>query len=148
MNYNDYNICCLFTSLIIFFLILFKNNNIDFYIILLLSSIFSIIWRGTKIYKGQNKIDINNGNFDITKQLKHPLFILDITFAIFSIILVLYSNQVNKKLIFLTLFVFLIAWSIYFLNIDNSIEISNNIHFLAHIFVIITLFITFYLYIK
>ena len=149
MNYYQYNIACLITSILALLLVLYKYNEINLCLILILAIIFSILWRSTKVFMGYNKIEEDeNGNINKNKQLKHPLFLLDLIFAILAFICVLYSNQVNKKFILITILVLIIAWIIYTTTNNNYIEVSNRIHFLSHCYVVFIIFITFYLYIR
>ena len=130
-----------------FLLLFFKNDEINLFFILILSAFFSILWRTTKLYKGDIIQKDDNGEINKNKHLSNPLFLLDLTFAILAFLCVLYSNQINKKFIFIIIFVFLIAWLLHFITNNNYINISNKIHFVGHCYAILIIFITFYLYI-
>lgn len=147
MNYYQYNTACIFTSILMLLLIIIKYKEINLCLILILASIFSILWRCTKVYMGDEKINKDkNGNFSSNNQLSHPLFLLDLLFALLAFICVLYSNQINKKFIFIVIFLFIIVWGIHFTDLD--VETSNTLHFLAHCYILLIIFITFYLYIQ
>ena len=142
MNYNEYNTCCLFTSIIMIVLVLFKFKEVNLCLILLLAALFSITWRSTKLIQGQNiieKDDLNNNYFS------HPLFILDLTFAILGFLCVINSRQIHYKFIYLTILIFSIGWTLHFLEKRKT---SRMIHFSGHCYVILIFFLTFYLYLK
>ena len=142
MDYYFYNFACLITSILMLIILSFKFNEIDLCLILLLAAIFSIIWRSMKIIKGKDKIEIDNN------ALKNPFFILDFSFATLGFLCVLFSKQINKKFIFLTISIFVLSWILTFVsdsNNNNKEKISNTIHFCGHCFVILIIFITFYL---
>ncbi len=159
MNYNLYNLGCLITSILMLIILSFRFQEIDLCLILILASIFSIVWRSIKIIQGQNKIENNNNNNNRNNYLKNGFFILDFSFAILGYLCVLFSKQINKKFIILTLFIFILAWGINFIVISNDsndsndsnhkklISTSQTIHFCGHCYVIFIVFITFYLYI-
>lgn len=147
MEYRSYNCSCLITSIIMLLILSFKFKEIDLCIILLLAAIFSIIWRSIKIIKGKNIIEKNN---DHNYSLKNPYFILDLVFAILAFLCVLFSQQINKKFIFLIILIFILSWILNFSsnnsNIKNKlISTSQTIHFCGHCYVLLIVFITFYL---
>ena len=142
MNYDEYNCCCLVTSIIMFILIILKIHEVDLCIILLLAALFSIIWRSTKLIQGKNKIEKDDSD---NNSLYHPLFILDFAFAVLGFLCVINSRQINHKFIYLTILVFLIAWTLYFINQRKT---SRTIHFSGHCYVILVFFLTFYLSIR
>lgn len=166
MNFNQYNSCCLFTSIIMLTLVIIKFKEIDLCVILLLAACFSIIWRGAKLIFGEDNIEktiLNNRNENennnetdnetgnknkiiYTKgELYHPLFLLDFTFAILAFMCVINSKQINHKFIYLVILTFAIAWTLYFLDIRSS---SRSIHFVGHCYVILIVIFTFYLYLR
>lgn len=148
MNYNSYNIGCLITSILMLLIVSFKFQQIDLCLILILASIFSIIWRSIKIIQGEEKIHPLDGE---KNYLKNPFFILDFSFAILGYLCVLFSKQINRKFIILTLILFILSWYIHLFSISNnkkSKSISQTIHFCGHCYVIFIVFITFYLYIN
>ena len=139
MNYNEYNIRCLITSVLMFILVILKIHEVDLCIVLILAAIFSTIWRSIKLIQGSDiieKDDLDNHS------LYHPLFILDFSFAILGFICVINSRQINKKFIYLTILVFIIAWTLHFLQQRKT---SRVIHFSGHCYVILIFFLTFYL---
>ena len=155
MDYYSYNFACLITSIFMLIIVSFKFKEIDLCIILILASIFSILWRSMKIIKGQDSIEKNNNH---NHSLTNPFFILDFGFATLGFLCVLFSKQINKKFIFLTILIFTLAWILNFVsnhkNKDNKDNInfknkilstSQTIHFCGHCFVIFIVFITFYL---
>ena len=152
MDYYSYNFACLITSIFMLIILSFKFTEINLCLILLLSAIFSIIWRSMKIIKGQHAIEKDNNH---NHYLKNPFFILDFSFATLAFLCVLFSKQINKKFIFLTILVFVLAWILNFVNDSNGskdnklknkiISTSQTIHFCGHCFVIFIVFITFYL---
>ena len=152
MDYYSYNFACLITSILMLIIVSFKFQEIDLCLILLLAAIFSIIWRSMKIIKGKEEIEKDNNH---NHSLKNPFFILDFGFAILAFLCVLFSKQINKKFIFLTILVFVLAWILNFVNDSNGskdnklknkiISTSQTIHFCGHCFVIFIVFITFYL---
>ena len=139
MNYNEYNFCCLITSIFMFILVILKIREVDLCIILLLAAIFSIIWRSTKLIQGQNILEKDDSD---NHSLYHPLFILDFTFACLGFLCIINSRQINYKFVYLTILVFLIAWTLHF---KNKRKISRAIHFTGHCYVILIFFLTFYL---
>ncbi len=155
MNYYQYNISCILTSIIFFLLVLLKWNEMNFCYILILAGLFSVLWRSTKILIGPEKIiHDEDGKVNENKQLKHPLFILDITFAILAFTCVFINNHVNKKLFFVVMLAFLIAWILHFIGAEIKkennyyINTSNDMHLLGHCYVIILILITYYLEIR
>ena len=153
MNYYSYNFLCLITSILMLIFVSFKFNEIDLCVILLFASIFSIIWRSMKIIKGKDVIEKDNNH---NHSIKNPFFILDFSFATLAFLCVLFSKQINKKFIFLTILVFILSWFLnYFVeyksieserNFKNKIvSTSQTIHFCGHCYVIFIVFITFYL---
>lgn len=146
MNYNNYNFACLITSIVMLIILISKFNNINLCFILLLGAIFSIIWRSIKLVQGEDNIELDeNGNKNITKYIKNPWFILDFTFGFLAYICIISSNQINKKFIILTFLIFLLAWIMQFMNIN---EPSRDIHTLGHIYILIVFILTFYLYLR
>ena len=154
MDYYSYNVACLITSMLMLIILSFKFKEIDLCLILLLAAIFSIIWRSMKIIKGQHVIEKdNNHNYSLT----NPFFILDFGFATLAFLCVLFSKQINKKFIFLTILVFVSAWTLNFVSDSNDskdnsnifknkiISTSQTIHFCGHCYLIFIVFITFYL---
>ena len=156
MDYYSYNFACLITSILMLIIVSLKFQEINLCLILLLAAIFSIIWRSMKIIKGKEEIEKdNNHNYS----LKNPFFILDFGFAILAFLCVSLSKQINKKFIFITILVFILAWILNFVsndsndksdNVDNNsknkiISTSQTVHFCGHCFVIFIIFITFYL---
>jgi len=151
MNYNNYNLCCFLTSIVMFIILLTFYSKIQFCYIMIISALLSIMWRGYKLYIGEDKIERNNKNY-----INHPLFILDFVFAFVVYILVFYCNQINKKFLFLTFFIFIIGWYLqlstntdkfsndYDIESQNNIELSRTIHFVGHLYVIIVFILTFY----
>ena len=134
MNYNCYNCGCLITSILMLLLIIFKLNIVSFGIVLLFAALFSILWRSTKLINGQHKIEEDN-------QYMHPLFILDLSFAILAFICIFISKQINIKFIFLSLLTICITWVLYFCEYEKA---SNNIHFCAHCYIVLFFILTFY----
>ena len=151
MNYDYYNLGCFLTSIIMFIILVIFYSKIQFCYIMIISALLSILWRGYKVYKGEKIIEDDNKNY-----IYNPLFLLDFIFAFIVYILVFYSNQINKKFIFLTFFIFIIAWYLqlstntnkqskdYNINSENKIELSRTIHFIGHLYVIIIFILTFY----
>ena len=165
MDYYSYNFACLITSILMLIILSFKFKEIYLCLILLVSSIFSIIWRSMKIIKGKNNIEKDN-NF-----LNKLFFILDFGFATLAFLCVLFSKQINKKFLLFIFFIFILAWSLYFIsnsnyksdknnnnnnngnnnngnnnNLKNKIiSTSQTIHFCGHCYLIFIVFITFYL---
>lgn len=160
IDYYSYNLGCLITSILMLLILSFKFKEINLCIVLLLAAIFSIIWRSIKLIKGKDKIEKNNNH---NHSLKNPLFILDFSFTFFAYLCVLFSPQINKKFIFLTLFIFILSWTLNYMSTFNNNKIYNNerynneryknkiiktsqaVHFCGHCFVIFIVFITFYL---
>jgi len=146
MNYYSYNIACLITSILMLILVSFKFQEIDLCLILILAAIFSIIWRSIKIVVGQKKIQPLYGE---KNYLKNPFFISDFIFEILGYLCVLFSKQINRKFIILTLILFTIGWYFHLFSSGPYVKsISQTIHFCGHCYVIFIVFITFYLYIN
>jgi hypothetical protein len=143
MNFNDYNFACLITSITMFVILISKFNDINVCYILVLGTIFSIIWRSMKLIQGEEKIETDeNGNKNSNKYIYNPWFILDFTFAILAYICIFSCNQINKKFIILTFLVFLLAWVMQFMKIN---EYSRVVHTIGHVYVLIIFILTFYL---
>lgn len=143
MNYNDYNLTCLITSISMFIILICKFDCINLCIILILGSIFSILWRSIKLINGEDKIEMDeNGNKNSLIYIKNPWFILDFTFAILAYICIFCSNQINKKFIYLTFLVFVLGWM---MQLNKINEESHIVHSLGHIYVLIIFILTFYL---
>lgn len=143
MNFNDYNFACLITSITMFVILISKFNDINVCYILVLGTIFSIIWRSMKLIQGEEKIETDeNGNKNSNKYIYNPWFILDFTFAILAYICIFSCNQINKKFIILTFLVFLLAWIMQFMKIN---EYSRVVHTIGHVYVLIIFILTFYL---
>jgi len=140
MNYNYYNTSCLITSIMMLIILLYKFTNINLCIILLLGSIFSIIWRSIKLIKGEEIIE-QPGN--LNSFFTNPLFILDFTFGFLAYICIFTCNQINKKFILLTFFIFIIAWNLHLMKIN---ETSRAIHLYGHVNILIIFIFTFYFY--
>ncbi len=137
MDYNTYNYFCLTTSIIVLALLIIKINIITLGIILLLSAIFSIIWRSTKLIKGQREIEKRNNTY-----IDNPLFLLDFGFAILAFICIFYTKQINRKFFGITFFVFALAWLLYYMNITRTARV---LHSCGHCYVIVLIILTFYL---
>ena len=143
MNFNDYNFACLITSITMFVILISKFDDINVCYILVLGTIFSIIWRSMKLIQGEEKIETDeNGNKNSNKYIYNPWFILDFTFAILAYICIFSCNQINKKFIILTFLVFLLAWVMQFMKIN---EYSRVVHTIGHVYVLIIFILTFYL---
>ena len=143
MNFNDYNFACLITSITMFVILISKFDDINVCYILVLGTIFSIIWRSMKLIQGEEKIETDeNGNKNSNKYIYNPWFILDFTFAILAYICIFSCNQINKKFIILTFLVFLLAWIMQFMKIN---EYSRVVHTIGHVYVLIIFILTFYL---
>lgn len=135
MNFENENICCLITSIIMLILLLNKFSNINLCVILIFAALFSIIWRSTKIIFRDNIKDQVN-------LLYNPLFILDFTFAVFGFLCMFKDKQMNNKFIYIAILIFIIGWSLYFI---NEKDIARDVHFFGHCYVILIFFLTFYL---
>ena len=143
MNFDDYNFACLITSITMFVILISKFDDINVCYILVLGTIFSIIWRSMKLIQGEEKIETDeNGNKNSNKYIYNPWFILDFTFAILAYICIFSCNQINKKFIILTFLVFLLAWVMQFMKIN---EYSRVVHTIGHVYVLIIFILTFYL---
>lgn len=138
MNFNNYNIACIITSFIMLIFISLRFNAIDFSYILLLSALFSIIWRTYKLIKGEDIIEKNN---NIHHSHNNPLFICDMLFIILSYLVLFNCKNINKKFLFLTLFIFILAW---LLSYENTKITSRDVHFCGHCYVVLIFFLTFY----
>ena len=146
MKYKEYNLCCLITSILMLLLVVYKYKEIDICIIFILAAIFSIIWRSMKLIVGQQIIENDgNGNLSPNHHLTNPFFILDCAFAILAFACVVFSKQINIKFSLLAILVFIIAWT---LNFMNYMDESSTIHFCGHCYVIIFMILTFYFYIR
>ena len=150
MNYYSYNVGCLITSVLMLIILCMKFQQINLCVILLFAAVFSILWRSIKLIIGKTKIEKTNHN----NYLKNPFFILDFVFAILGYSCVLCSKQINKKFIFLTILVFVLAWILHFINYKNNndnnlndkiINTSQTIHFCGHCYVVLIVILTFYL---
>lgn len=137
MNYYNYNTFCLITSIIVLILVIFKVNYINLCFILILSAVFSILWRSTKLIKGEKEINENGYRRD-------PLFILDLSVALLAFFCIFYSNQVNRKFYIITIFVFILAWLFFFM---KHVKTARVLHSCGHCYVVIIFILTFYLYI-
>uniref|UniRef100_A0A6C0LDL9 Uncharacterized protein n=1 Tax=viral metagenome TaxID=1070528 RepID=A0A6C0LDL9_9ZZZZ len=149
MDYYLYNFACLITSILMLIILSIKFKEIDLCLILLLAAIFSIIWRSMKIIKGRDTIEKDHNH---NHSLKNPFFILDFCFATLAFLCVLFSKQINKKFIILTILIFVLAWILNFVGNDNNdsnfnkiVNTSQTIHFCGHCYVVLIVFITFYL---
>jgi hypothetical protein len=143
MNFNNYNFACLLTSITMLIILLSQYTKINLCYILLIGSILSILWRGTKLLQGENNIEIDeDGTKNSNKYIKNPLFILDFLFGFLAYICIFSSNQINKKFIILTFLIFVLAWIMQFMKIN---EISRSVHTLGHVYVLIIFILTFYL---
>jgi hypothetical protein len=143
MNFNNYNFACLLTSITMLIILLSQYTKINLCYILLIGSILSILWRSTKLLQGENNIEIDeDGTKNSNKYIKNPLFILDFLFGFLAYICIFSSNQINKKFIILTFLIFVLAWIMQFMKIN---EISRSVHTLGHVYVLIIFILTFYL---
>lgn len=150
MNYYSYNVLCLITSVLMLIILSFKFKEIDLCLILLLSAIFSIIWRSIKIIKGKQIIEKNSNHYHY---LRNPFFILDFSFAVLGFLCVLFSKQINRKFLLFIFLIFVLAWILNFIDINDSKKNNNNnilstsqtIHFCGHCYLIFIVFITFYI---
>jgi hypothetical protein len=136
MNYKLYNLVCLFTSLLVLLILLNKFKQIDYCIILLIAAVFSCLWRGTKLYKGEKYIESDN------HKCSHILFNLDFLFAVFAFICIISTGKINKKFILFILFIFICSWSLEIINLPNTGQI---IHTYGHFTIIIIIVLTYYL---
>ena len=147
MNYYSYNLGCLITSILMLIILCMKFQQIDLCIILLLAALFSILWRSIKLIIGKEEIEKEDNH---NHSLKNPFFILDFVFAILGYLCVIFSKQINKKFIYLTLLIFVLAWILNIIsykmdNKDKIISISQGTHFCGHCYVVLIIIITFYL---
>lgn len=141
MNYNNYNTACLITSITMLFIITGNFYKVDLCVVLLLASLFSIIWRSTKLLRGKSIIEKNSKN-DI---LTHPLFILDFMFALLGYFCIMYSRQISYKLILLTFTIFTLGWTLHYLDLS---EASRSVHFSGHCTLIFIFILVFYFQFK
>ena len=97
MNYNEYNCCCLVTSIIMLILIIFKIHMVDLCIILLLAAIFSITWRSTKLIQGQNIIEKDGVKELFGRGLKTKIMINGIQGIVFTIVWKSLEEMLNNE---------------------------------------------------
>ena len=147
MNYYSYNLGCLITSILMLIILCMRFQQIDLCIILLLAALFSILWRSIKLIIGKEEIEKEDNH---NHSLKNPFFILDFVFAILGYLCVVFSKQINKKFIYLTLSIFVLAWILNIIsykmdNKDKIISLSQTTHFCGHCYVVLIVIVTFYL---
>ena len=132
MNHKLYDICCIITSFIMLLILIINYKKIDICSIFILSAVLSILWRSQRLLfqKDTNSNSNSNSKYSFNK----ILFLLDFIFAVLSIICLFLNNKISNKHVFITLFIFIIAWFMYIINVD---DISKNIHLLGHVYVII-----------
>lgn len=136
MNFNDYNLACFITSIVMLLLLIPLFNKVEFFIILIMGALFSITWRGFKLMNGEK---IENG------YMLNPLFILDFVFASLAFISIFNNKYIDKKFVILTFIIFVIAWTLEFLNYKNE---SRVIHLFGHISIIIVFIFSYYILIS
>lgn len=137
MNFNTYNGLCLTTSILMFILVSLQYSKINICWLLILASLFSIIWRSRKLVIGEEKFK-EKGYDDI-------YFILDLVFAFLAVGCVFFSNQVNKKLLYICILAMILSWLFIFLEDERT---SNYMHATGHCYVILGIILTFYINIK
>ena len=138
MNFINYNLSCLITSIIMLIILILQFRNINFCIILLLGALFSIIWRSIKLIEGENNIEKNN---NINHSITNPFFLLDFTFGFLAYLCITTCNQINKKFILLTFLIFILAW---ILHLSQIKELSRTVHLCGHIYILIIFILTYY----
>lgn len=154
MNYIQYNVSCLITSILMLLLLISKFKKIDLCVVLIFGAVFSIIWRSIKLIKGQNNIEYDsNGKKNKLITFMNPFFTLDFIFGILYFMCISKTKQINYKYLIIVSIIFNLAWilNIYEIYKSKNVDkfcLSHTIHFSGHLCLLLVFVLTFYLNIK
>lgn len=119
MDDKTYDILCIISSLIALVLLLLMRDKFTYSVIFILAAIFSFIWRTYRLNTAANQ--------------NHPLFYLDLLFALLTIFFCCKSQEMSIAAISFIVFLMICSWILKFL---GNIELSRIVHCLAHYLVI------------
>lgn len=154
MNYIQYNVSCLITSILMLLLLISKFKKIDLCVVLIFGSVFSIICKSIKLIKGKDNIEYdNNGKHNKLITFLNPLFMLDFVFGVLCFICISKTKQINYKFLIIVSIIFNLAWTLNIYEIYKKQEtdkfcLSHIIHFSGHLCLLLVFVLTFYFYIK
>jgi hypothetical protein len=123
MDIITYDSLCIISSFLALILLLVMRNKFTYCEIYVLAAIFSLIWRTYRLNTGSDH--------------NHPLFYLDLLFALLTIYFCCCSCDVSIVAIGIFVLLMILSWTFKFM---NNIPLSNIVHCLAHYLIIGYLF--------
>ena len=119
MDIKIYDSLCIISSLIALGLLLMMRYNFTYCEVFILASLFSLIWRTYRFNTGSSQ--------------NHPLFYLDLMFALLTIYFCCLSGEISKVALVFIITLMILSWLFKFI---NYVSLSNIIHCVAHYSVI------------
>jgi len=127
MDIKTYDSLCIISSFLALILLIVMRNKFTYCGIYILAAIFSLIWR---IYR------LNTGS-----DQNHPLFYLDLLFAMLTIYFCCFSCDVSIVAVGIFVILMILSWTFKFM---NNLPLSNIVHCLAHYLIIGYLLVCFF----
>ena len=123
MDIKTYDSLCIISSFLALVLLLIIRNKFTYCGVFISASIFSLIWRTYRLNTGSDK--------------NHPLFYLDLLFAILTIYFCCCSPEISMIAVGIIVLLMIMSWVFKLMNNDS---VSNIFHCLAHYLTICYLF--------
>ena len=123
MDIKTYDSLCIISSFLALILLLFMINKFTYCGVFILASIFSLLWRIFRLNTGSDQ--------------SHPLFYLDLLFAILTIYCCCHSKEVCPAALNIIVTLMILSWLLKFM---NNVSACNIVHCMAHYIVVGYLF--------
>lgn len=131
MDIKTYDSLCIISSVLALVLLLVMRDKFTYCGVFILAALFSLIWRTYRLNTGSSQ--------------HHPLFYLDLLFALLTTYFCCFSGEMSKFTIGIVIVLMILSWIFKLL---NNITLSNIVHCLAHYLIVGYLLFCFYTYIK
>ena len=119
MDIITYDSLCIISSFLALILLVLMMNKFTYCEIYVLAAIFSLIWRTYRLNTGSDQ--------------NHPLFYLDLLFALLTIYFCCFSCDVSIVAVGIFVVLMILSWVFKFV---NNIPVSNIIHCIVHYLII------------
>lgn len=127
MDIITYDSLCIISSFLALILLVVMKNKFTYCEIYVLAAIFSLIWRTYRLNTGSDQ--------------NHPLFYLDLLFALLTIYFCCFSCDVSILAVGIFVVLMILSWVFKYM---NNIPLSNIVHCLAHYLIIGYLLVCFF----
>ena len=122
MDIKTYDCLCIISSLLALILLLTMMDKFTYCGVFIITAIFSILWRTYRFNTNSNQ--------------NHPLFYLDLLFAILAIYFCCHSKEISSSALITIVALMILSW---LFNFMNNVTLSNIVHCLAHYLTVIYL---------